>query len=197
MRVCYVCKSLSHVQLFVTPWTVDPQAPLSVGFSRQEYWSRLPFPPPGDLSNPGIEPMSPAFAGEFFTIEPPGKPHIIIKHLSKFTEHTTPQVNPHVDCGLWVIMMLSYKFLSCHKCPILVGDIDNKVGYACECVGNMWETFVLSSQFCCEPKSMLEKLSLIKEKYNVIALMQSCSLFHIALQFINICIYVLLWRHSH
>ena len=49
---------LSHVWLFTTPWTVAHQAPLSMGFSRQEYWSRLPFPPLGDLPNPGIEPMS-------------------------------------------------------------------------------------------------------------------------------------------
>ena len=49
-----------HVQLFVTLWTVAHQAPLSMGFSRQEYWSGLPFPPPGDLPDPGIEPMIPA-----------------------------------------------------------------------------------------------------------------------------------------
>ena len=49
-------KSLSHVQLFATPWTVAPQAPRSMGFSRHEYWSGLPFPSPGDLPNPGIEP---------------------------------------------------------------------------------------------------------------------------------------------
>ena len=49
------------------------QAPLSMGFSRQEYWSGLPFPPPGDLPHPGIEPMSPTLAGGFFTTEPPGK----------------------------------------------------------------------------------------------------------------------------
>ena len=52
-------KSLSHVRLFVTPWTVAYQAPLPMGFSRQEYWGRLPFPSPGDLSDPGIEPGSP------------------------------------------------------------------------------------------------------------------------------------------
>ena len=52
-------KSLSRVRLFVTPWTVAYQAPLSMGFSRQEYWSGLPFPSPGDLPNPGIEPGSP------------------------------------------------------------------------------------------------------------------------------------------
>ena len=67
---------LSHVQLFATPWTVARKAPLFMGFSRQEYWSGLPFPPPGDLPDPGTEPMSPvapALAGKFFTAEPPGK----------------------------------------------------------------------------------------------------------------------------
>ena len=52
-------KLLSHVRLFVTPWTVAYQAPPSMGFSRQQYWSGLPFPSPGDLPNPGIEPGSP------------------------------------------------------------------------------------------------------------------------------------------
>ena len=69
-------KLLSHVLLFATPWTVPCQAPLSMGFSRQEYWSELPFPLLGDLPNPGIEPMSPAspvLACGFFTTEPPGK----------------------------------------------------------------------------------------------------------------------------
>ena len=53
-KVALKVKSLSHVQLFVTPWTVAYQAPLSMGFSRQEYWSGLPFPSPGDLPNPDI-----------------------------------------------------------------------------------------------------------------------------------------------
>ena len=69
--------SLSHVQLFATPWTVASQAPLSMGFSRQEYWSGLLCPPPGDLPNPGIKLASPALASGFFfflTTEPPGKP---------------------------------------------------------------------------------------------------------------------------
>ena len=67
-------KSLSCVRLFVTPWTVAHQAPLSMGFSRQEYWSRLPFPSPGDLPDPGIEPRSPALEADALTSEPPGKP---------------------------------------------------------------------------------------------------------------------------
>ena len=55
-----VLSRFRFVQLFVTPWTVACQAPLSMGFSRLEYWSALPFPSPGDLSDPGIEPKSPA-----------------------------------------------------------------------------------------------------------------------------------------
>ena len=65
---------LSRIQLFVTPWTVAHQAFLSMGFPRQGYWSRLPFPPPGNLSDPGIEPAVAALAGGFFTSELPGKP---------------------------------------------------------------------------------------------------------------------------
>ena len=68
---------LSCVQHFATPWTAAHQAPLPMEFSMQEYWSGLPFPPPRDLLNPGIEPMSPASpaaSGRFFTSEPPGKP---------------------------------------------------------------------------------------------------------------------------
>ena len=60
---------------FVTPWTVACQALLSMGLPRQEYWTGLPFPSPGYLPNPGIEPISPTLAGGFFTAEPPGKPH--------------------------------------------------------------------------------------------------------------------------
>ena len=66
-----------HVQLFATPWTVAQQAPLFMGFPRQEYWSGLPFPSPGDLPNLGIEPVSPAaptFADGVYTTKPPGKP---------------------------------------------------------------------------------------------------------------------------
>ena len=57
-----------------TPWTVAPQAPLSMEFPKQEYWSELFHPSPGDLPQPGIEPTCPALAGRFFTPEPPGKP---------------------------------------------------------------------------------------------------------------------------
>ena len=71
-------KSLSLVWLFTTSWTVAYQAPLSMGFARQEYWSALPFPSPGDLPDPGIEIRVPCLAGKFFTTEPLGNQILII-----------------------------------------------------------------------------------------------------------------------
>ena len=69
--VLFCAQSFSCVRLFVTPWTIALQTPLSKGFPRREYWSGLPFPFPGDLPNLGIEPTSPALVGLFFTTEPP------------------------------------------------------------------------------------------------------------------------------
>ena len=71
-------KSLSRVQLFATLWSIAHQAPLSIGFSRQEYWSGLPFPFPGDLPNPRIKPRSPALHADALTSEPPGKPQPLL-----------------------------------------------------------------------------------------------------------------------
>ena len=70
LNICLTWKSLSHVQLFASPWTVARQAPLSMGFFRQEHWSGLPFPSPGDIPDPGIESGSPAL------------PRWILYHLS-------------------------------------------------------------------------------------------------------------------
>ena len=67
-------KSLSHGQLFATPWAVAHHAPLSMEFSRQEYWSGLPSPSQGDLPNPGIEPRSPVLQADALLPEPSGKP---------------------------------------------------------------------------------------------------------------------------
>ena len=69
-------KLLSRVRLFATPWTVAYQASPSMGFSRQEYWSGLPFPSPGDLPDPGIELGSPALQADALSSEPPGKPRL-------------------------------------------------------------------------------------------------------------------------
>ena len=81
----YACV-LSHIRLFATPWTVACKTPLSMEFSREEYWSGLPFPFPGDLPNPGIKPVSlvsPAFTSGFFTTEPPWKSSGILFNLKK------------------------------------------------------------------------------------------------------------------
>ena len=88
-NICYnpcVCVSRSAVSDSATLWTVACQAPLSMGFPRQEYWSRLLFPPPGDLYNPGIKPLSPAspaLAGGFFTTsatwEFPKRCYVVVK----------------------------------------------------------------------------------------------------------------------
>ena len=78
-------QSLSHVQLFAAPWTRAHPAPLSMEFSKQEYWSSLPFPTPRDLPNPEIEPASlepPVLAGRFFTTAPPEKPFLAVNLLS-------------------------------------------------------------------------------------------------------------------
>ena len=71
--VCVFSQSLTWVGLFVIPWTIARQAPLSMGFTRQEYGSGLPCPSPGDLPDPGIKPMSPASQGDSLLSEPPGK----------------------------------------------------------------------------------------------------------------------------
>ena len=76
MHAC-VLSCFSHIQLFNILWSVARPAPLSMGFSRQEYWSGLPCPPPGDLPHPGMEPTSPALAGGFFTTSATWEAHVI------------------------------------------------------------------------------------------------------------------------
>ena len=93
----YLLKSVSRVRLFVTPWTVAYQAPPSMGFSRQEYWSGLPFPSPGDLPNPGIEPGFPTLEADALTSEPPGKPLCILyDNLNRFWSFESQIFFPNV-----------------------------------------------------------------------------------------------------
>ena len=100
---------LSCVQLFGTPWTVAYQAPLSIGFSRQEYWSGLPFPSPGDLPDPEIESTSPAWAGRFFTAEPPvtvvsTKVHLLLEWPVWGSSHWAPKA--------WILVSRS-QYIAC------------------------------------------------------------------------------------
>ena len=92
-----VCSSLSSVQLSATPWTVAHQTPLSMGFPRQEYWISLPFPSPGDSSDPWIEPMSPASANGFFTTKPPGIP--IYRYAASWLLQSCPALCNPMDCS--------------------------------------------------------------------------------------------------
>ena len=84
-------KSLSHVQLFATPWTVAYQASPSMGFSRQGYWSGFPFPSPGDLPDPAVELGSPALQADALPSEPPGKP---LLYSSVYVSTPTSQFVP-------------------------------------------------------------------------------------------------------
>ena len=91
-----------------TPWTVAYEAPLSTGFSRQEYWSGLPFPSPGDLPNPGIEPGSPALQTDALPSEPPGKQESL-KNLLKIQVHgTIPRNSDLMNLGqrpgIWKVL---------------------------------------------------------------------------------------------
>ena len=87
-------RMLSCVRLFATPRTVACQAPLSMGFSKRDYWSGLPFPPPGDLPHPGIKLASPVSAGGFFTTEPTGKP--LIRYSVQFSRSVvSDSLQPH------------------------------------------------------------------------------------------------------
>ena len=91
VRAC-VLSCFSCVRLFATPWTVARQAPLSMGFSRQEHWSGLHCPPPGHLPDSGIAPMSPALqAGRFFTAEPPGKAHRDVLNSHAWVDRVGPK----------------------------------------------------------------------------------------------------------
>ena len=102
MCVCVCGGVLSCIRLFVTPWTVARRAPLFMGFSRQEYWSGLLCPPPGDLPDPGMElvsPVSPALAGGAFTTMPPGKPRFacmcVYVYTCVYTHGITRQRGSH------------------------------------------------------------------------------------------------------
>ena len=89
-------KLLSRVQLFVTPWTVAYQAPPSMGFSRQEYWSGFPFPSPGDLPDPGIEPGSPTLWQTLYPLRQQGSPYM----------ETYPYVSIHVYMATFIFISI-------------------------------------------------------------------------------------------
>ena len=94
-------RHFSCVQLFVTPWTVAHQAPLSMGFSRQEYWSGLPFPSPGNLPDPGIKPGSPALQADSLPFEPSGKTY------TNTHTHIYTHTHTHISISVSIVHSLS------------------------------------------------------------------------------------------
>ena len=96
-RLVKSCPTLAMLQ------TVAHQAPLSIGFPRQEYWRQLPFPSPGDLPDPGIEPASPALAGGFFTMEPLRKPHLWLGWAPKRIQAVATKLSFRPSSCTWVL----------------------------------------------------------------------------------------------
>ena len=121
LKNCFICSKWVRAQLsscvwlFVTPWTVDHQVFLSMEFSRQEYWSGLPFPTPGDLPDPGIKPtspVSPALASGYFTTAPPGNPipsgyHFLINIvITNVYKHFCKWITEKLPCSFLEITLL-------------------------------------------------------------------------------------------
>ena len=127
---------LSCVQLFATPWTVTLQAPLSMAFPKQEYWSGLPFPSPGCLLNPGIQPRSPALAGRFFTSQPPAAAAKLLQlcptlrpHRRQPTRLPHPWDSPGKNTGVGCHFLLQYMKVKSESevvqlCPTLRDPMD-------------------------------------------------------------------------
>ena len=97
----YEVKSLSRARFFATPWTVAYQASPSTGFSRQEYWTALPFPSPGDLPDPGIEPGSPALQADALTSEPPGKHRLYTCKSNPFESFLLQFCSAYMKCTIY------------------------------------------------------------------------------------------------
>ena len=116
MRACML-SHFNSVQVFATPWTVDLQASLSMGLSRQEYWSQLPFPSPRDLPKPGVKPTSPALADGFFTTDLPGTLPTDIPQIATFL----PSWDGCHSRGCWLSSSLhpiQEDFAVCLLCPL-------------------------------------------------------------------------------
>ena len=116
----------------VTPWTVARQAPLSTGFPRQEYWSGVPFPFPGDFSNPGTEPASPEVAGRFFTAELLGKPiqMLTLMHIRLRTKSIN-LMGSRTDYFCFPLLNHSFHLLLTKVVNILLEFF--KIGILCGC----------------------------------------------------------------
>ena len=118
---CVCAQLLGCLQLFATPWTIACQAPLSMEFSRQEYWSGLPFPSPGDLPDPVIEPRSPTLQADALTSEPPGKPYMILPLLGIYLMEVKTSIRKDICTSRFIaaLFTIARKFKQL-KCQIRV-----------------------------------------------------------------------------
>ena len=107
-------RSTKYVRVFATPWTVTCQAPLSMGFSEQEYWSGLPCPSPGDLPDPGIKRGSPTLQADSLPSEPPENPSLFIAVNKKRKKNSLPSGGLH-PTGENLFSSLDLSFLICQK----------------------------------------------------------------------------------
>ena len=129
----------SHVHLCANVWPVARQVPLSMGFSRQEYWSGLPRPPPGDIPNPGIEPRSPALQVDSLPSEPPGKLKNTRVGSLSLLQRTFPtqELNPGLPHCRQILYHLSHqgssRTLEWVACPFSRGSFQtrNRTGVSC------------------------------------------------------------------
>ena len=127
-------KSLSHVRLFATLWIVAHKAPPSMGFSKQEYWSGLPHPSPGDLSNPGIEPRSPSLQADALTSEPPGRPTPLGHHkASSWAPYAIQQLSTSWLFYTWWCIRVN-STLPIHPLLFFPHSVYKIIFYVCICV---------------------------------------------------------------
>ena len=102
--LCCMLSRFSRVRLFATPWTVSHQAPLSMGFSRQEYWDGLPFPSRGNLPDPGLKPGSPVLQGDSLLAKAPGKPSLA-ETLPQIHLGSSPKGQPTTALHHWFLFI--------------------------------------------------------------------------------------------
>ena len=156
----WCAESLSRVWLSVTPWTVARQAPLSVGFSRQEYWSGLPFPSPGDLFYPGIEAMplaSPASATRFFTTVPIGKTILFSGH--PFSLHSRWGFHGFSEGTRW------HHWLNGHEFEQALGVVDRQGSLVCCSSWGSRESDTTERQNWTEPDQNVKLSEIRKQSY--------------------------------
>ena len=150
-------KSLSRVQLFATPWTVAYQAPPSMGFSGQEYWSGWPFPSPGDLPDPGIESGTPAFQAEALTSEPPGKSYRKVTSTRKPSQTHSPSFShsvlslPPESTDVWIpgwrswLLAFLLPWAQAHRSPASVTSPEDPI------LSITWSSLLLSHSLSATP----------------------------------------------